>query len=152
MCRKTIGIVGYGSIGEQVGLRAKLGFGMQVLAVTRHARQEHERPAHVDRMYTTESLAEVLPRCDYVVSILPGTPDTRHFWDAAHLARLRGDAVFMNLGRGTSVDEAALVDALQACHAHTPRAGRGEGGAGRVLRPTAHNAGREDTRRGVGCV
>lgn len=60
-----MGIVGYGSIGEEVGVRAKLGFGMRVIAVKRHATDR--MPAHVDEVHTSDALPSLLPQCDYVV-------------------------------------------------------------------------------------
>jgi phosphoglycerate dehydrogenase-like enzyme len=57
---------------------------------------------------------EMIERCDYVVSALPLTPETKAFIDAADFAAMKPTAVFLNVGRGPVVDEPALIEALQS--------------------------------------
>ncbi len=65
-------------------------------------------------VYGEESLAELLPRTDALVMILPGSASTRHALGAERLRLLPRHAWVVNVGRGTSIDEAALADALDA--------------------------------------
>ena len=105
---KTIGILGVGSIGSEIAATAKH-FGMHVRGYTRAS----ETCAHVDAYYHGDALPEFAAGCDYVVSVLPKTAATHHMVDAAFLWALPSHAVFINVGRGATVDEAALIDALQ---------------------------------------
>jgi phosphoglycerate dehydrogenase-like enzyme len=65
-------------------------------------------------IFTEESLNELLPRTDALVMILPGSEATRHVLNRERLALLPKHAWVVNVGRGTSVDEDALVGALEA--------------------------------------
>jgi phosphoglycerate dehydrogenase-like enzyme len=58
-------------------------------------------------------LGERLGAADHVVNLLPGTPDTAHYFDAALFSRCKPGAVFYNVGRGTTVDQSALLAALE---------------------------------------
>ncbi len=58
----------------------------------------------------------MLAACDIVVNVLPLTPDTRHFFDAQAFAAMKPSAYFINIGRGATVDEHALISALQQGH------------------------------------
>jgi len=99
----TLGLVGYGRIGQAVARRGA-GFGMRVL---HHTRRDTGQPDYV------ADLDELLARSDIVSLHVPLTPDTRHLIDAARLARLRPSTVLVNTARGPVVDEAALADALE---------------------------------------
>jgi glyoxylate reductase len=91
----TLGIVGWGRIGQAVARRAA-GFGMEIV---------HSRPA---------PLEELLERSDFVSLHVPLTPETRHLIDAAALARMKPTALLVNTARGPVVDQSALADALRA--------------------------------------
>jgi phosphoglycerate dehydrogenase-like enzyme len=65
-------------------------------------------------VHTLEELDEVLARADVVCSMLPDTEATRNLFDAARFALLKEGAVFVNVGRGSVVDETALVEALRS--------------------------------------
>lgn len=97
---RSAGIIGYGGIGRAIGSRATA-LGMHVTGVGR--RQELGDP----------TIDDVIGQSDYVVVSAPLTPATHRFISAARIARMRADAVFINVGRGRTVDETALVDALQ---------------------------------------
>jgi phosphoglycerate dehydrogenase-like enzyme len=97
---QTLGIIGYGSIGEAIGRRATA-LGMHVMTVRR--RQEIGEP-------TTD---DVMSSCDFVALSMPLTPSTRGMVDAARIATMRSSAVLINVSRGAVVDELALVDALE---------------------------------------
>ena len=112
---KTIGLLGVGSIGAHLAGTAKH-FGMQVRGFTR----ESETSAQVDRYYHPspspegkEGLIEFAQGLDYLVSVLPRTMDTNKIVDEQLLNALPQHAVFINVGRGNSVDEAALEKALK---------------------------------------
>ena len=118
----TLGIVGYGSIGREVGRLGKA-FGMQVLALRRSTGREERGYAVEDtgdpdgtlpeRFYPPESLHEMLAKSDYVVIALPLTPDTTHFIGEAELRAMKPNAYLVNIARGAIVDEGALVQALK---------------------------------------
>ncbi len=104
----TLGLLGVGSIGKHIAATAQH-FGMRVLGMKRSA----DPVEGVDEMYTLEQRAAFLPQVDYLVAVLPATPQTEDFVDAEFLALMRQDAVFINVGRGSTVDETALLQALQ---------------------------------------
>lgn len=97
---KCVGIIGYGGIGHAAGRRAAA-LGMQVLPFRRT--QELGDP----------SLVEVMSGSDYVVVSLPLTPGTRGLISREKLAVLKPSAVVINVGRGPTIDEPALLDALR---------------------------------------
>lgn len=106
---RTLGIVGYGDIGRAIAERAR-GFGMKVTGVRRRPAPD----ALCEEVLGQDALSTVMARSDYVVVTLPLTPDTRGLVSADHIAAMKNDAVFINIGRGPVVDEAALVTALEA--------------------------------------
>jgi phosphoglycerate dehydrogenase-like enzyme len=118
----TLGILGYGSIGREVG-RLGQAFGMRVLALRRsHGRaDEGYTPKETgdpvgavpDRFYAPEEVGEMLGQCDYVVIALPMTPETRQFVGEAELRAMKRSAYLVNIARGAIVDEEALIRALQ---------------------------------------
>src|SRR4029450_6032452 len=70
--------------------------------------------ADVDQYFHGDDLPAFAADLDYLVSVIPNTSATRHLVDATLIAALPARAVFVNPGRGTVVDEAALADALQS--------------------------------------
>lgn len=110
---KTLCIVGMGNIGRAVAGRAKP-FGVRVTGVKRTVREDDEAWRYADALYATADLKDALGEADYVVATLPGTPETRRLIDAGALERMKPGAYFVNIGRGSVVDEAALVEALES--------------------------------------
>jgi lactate dehydrogenase-like 2-hydroxyacid dehydrogenase len=108
---KTLGIVGLGRIGRAVARRGREGFGMHVLASTRHPPGAAE--AATLGVEVCGSLAELLGRADFVSLHVTATRETRHLIDAAALRAMQRHAVLINTARGEVVDEAALVTALR---------------------------------------
>jgi len=120
----TLGIVGYGSIGRELARIAKSAFGMTVLASKRDPRRrvddgyclpgtgdpEGRLP---DEWLGHAQLDSLLARSDVVVLCAPLTPETRGLIGDAALRRMKPSAYFINVGRGASVDEAALTRALR---------------------------------------
>jgi phosphoglycerate dehydrogenase-like enzyme len=105
---KVLGIVGVGAIGEEIAKLSR-GFGMRVLGVRRSGRPS----AYVDRMYDIQGLDEVLQESDYVVVTLPVTKETRHLIGRSQFRRMKSTAFFINIGRGSTTDTEALIEALQ---------------------------------------
>ena len=106
---RTICLVGVGEIGGAIAQRAKE-FGMTAVGVRRNANLTHP---HLDQIVGEEAWHEALARSDYVVSSLPLTDRTRGMFNAAAFRAMRPDAVFINVGRGKTVVERDLVEALQ---------------------------------------
>ncbi|HLG76043.1 MAG TPA: NAD(P)-dependent oxidoreductase [Ktedonobacteraceae bacterium] len=119
---KTIGIVGYGSIGREVARLAKA-FGMRVLAMQRSS--DHRDRGFLfpgigdpdgtlpDRYYTFEQLHTMLQECDVVVIAVPLTPQTTNLFDEAAFRAMKSSAFLINIARGEVCDTQALVQALQ---------------------------------------
>ncbi|WKZ34530.1 MAG: D-2-hydroxyacid dehydrogenase [Anaerolineales bacterium] len=105
---KTIGLLGVGSIGAEVARTAK-SFGMTVWGYTRGS----EASEHVDKYFHGDELLQFAHGLDYLVSILPNTNKTRKIMDATLLSALPPHAIFINVGRGSAVDESALIRALE---------------------------------------
>lgn len=103
-----LGIAGFGAIGQAVARRAA-GFGMQVSYWARGPKRE----AEVLGARHVLSLEELVSECEIVSIHLPLSPETRHLFNAALLARFTPGAVLVNTARGAVVDEAALVAALE---------------------------------------
>lgn len=105
---KTLGIIGLGAIGSEFA-RLASAFGMRTLGVRRSG-----KPAeNVEQMYTMEELHEVLAQSDFIVNVLPYTPETHHVFNSERFAHMKRSAVFLNFGRGASVNTDDLVIALQ---------------------------------------
>jgi glyoxylate reductase len=100
----TLGIVGFGRIGQAVARRAD-GFGMVVI---HHTRTDTGRPGW------TGDLDALLGAADIVTLHVPLTPDTTHLIDARRLSLMKPTAVLVNTARGPVVDESALAEALHA--------------------------------------
>lgn len=106
---KTLGILGYGRIGQAVARRA-LAFDMDVLAIRRDATRPD--PHGLAFVRGPAALDEVLGRADYLAITLALSVDTRGLIGARQLARMKPTAVLINVARGEVVDEDALYDAL----------------------------------------
>jgi phosphoglycerate dehydrogenase-like enzyme len=104
---KQLGLLGVGTIGGALARTAKH-FGMRVKGYTRSS----ESCADVDAYYHGDERLAFASDLDYLVAVAPNTSETRRLVDAALLAALPPRCVFVNPGRGSVVDEAALADAL----------------------------------------
>ena len=107
---KTLGVLGFGRIGQQVARRA-LGLGMRVVAYDPFVSAERFRELGVEELATPE---DVYDSADFLTLHLPLTPKTRGSIDAAAFARMRPGVRLVNAARGELIDEPALVDALQS--------------------------------------
>lgn len=107
ICGKRLGILGLGKIGNRIAHRAAHGFDMTV--------GYHNRAAVIESPYQYfSSLIELAEWADFLIAAAPGGADTRHLINAEVLAALGPKGHLVNVGRGTVVDTAALIDALQA--------------------------------------
>ena len=108
MAEKTIGLLGYGHIGKSIAVRAKA-FEMQVHVANRTA----VAPSPiVDRYYRLDQMAQFWGSADFFVVSVPLAPETNGMVDADAFAAMRPTAVILNVGRGATIDEQALYDAL----------------------------------------
>jgi phosphoglycerate dehydrogenase-like enzyme len=114
MAGRTLGIVGLGAIGRATAVRARA-FDMQVVATRRRVQNEYSDP-DVDRLWPLEQLDKMLGHCDAVLLSAPSTPETSDLFDAGRFAAMKPGAVFVNVSRGSLVDEPALVEALRSGH------------------------------------
>jgi phosphoglycerate dehydrogenase-like enzyme len=108
----TLGVIGLGAIGTAVAVRARA-FDMTVIG-TRRSYKEGQQHDAVDELRGVDDLHDVLGRCDAVVVSAPGTADTENMFDAAAFAAMKPGALFCNVGRGSLVDEPALIAALES--------------------------------------
>ena len=107
---KTLGVLGFGRIGQQVGRRA-IGLGMRVVAYDPFVSKERFRELGADRAETTD---DVLDAAEFLTLHLPLTAETTAMLDATAIARLPDGARLVNAARGELVDEDALLEALRS--------------------------------------
>jgi D-2-hydroxyacid dehydrogenase (NADP+) len=106
---KTVGIFGIGVIAEALAPKCKV-FGMNVIGISSVPRLV----AGFDRMHASSQLTKVAGELDFFVLLTPLTEKTRNSIDAKVFAAMKPTSFFINLARGGVVDEAALIEALQA--------------------------------------
>ncbi|RYZ11853.1 MAG: hypothetical protein EOO24_05150, partial [Comamonadaceae bacterium] len=109
---KTLGLLGFGRIGQAIARRAALGFGMPVLYHARHEVDLAQHAPQLQGLARHTPLADLLARSDYVVAMLPLSESTRGMIDASVFGAMKPGAVFVNGGRGPTVVEADLLAAL----------------------------------------
>jgi phosphoglycerate dehydrogenase-like enzyme len=103
---KTLGLVGVGAIGRAVARRARA-FDMTTVGLRRRS-----EVGTVEAIALCSSLDDLLSVSDHVVLAAPATPQTRHMFDRSAFARMKPQVHFVNVSRGTLVDQDALVEAL----------------------------------------
>ena len=108
-----LGVVGYGGIGRAIGRIAHEGFGMRVTGLRRRPELTDIRRDPAESVVGVDGLRELLRECTYVALAAPLTGASRAMLGADELALMRSDAVLVNVGRGSLIDEAALVRHLQ---------------------------------------
>lgn len=121
---KTLGVLGYGSIGRETA-RIAQALGLRVLALKRHPDSRAD-PGWVpkgvgdpdglipERFYGPAERQAILAESDYLAVTLPLTAETRRFLGAQEIAAIKPAAYIVNIGRGEVIDQAALVEALTA--------------------------------------
>ena len=105
----TLGIVGLGAIGRRIAVIAGA-FGMRVIALKRTTASS----PGVERVFGPGQAVPFLKEAEYVVNTLPLTPQTRGYFGPQQFAAMRSDAVFINIGRGATVQTDALLHALNS--------------------------------------
>jgi gluconate 2-dehydrogenase len=106
---KTLGIIGMGRIGSAIAKRANLGFDMKILYHNRSANEQAEKLYEARRC----ELDELLEASDFVCLMTPLTNKTKHLMDEREFNLMKHTAIFINGSRGETVNEKALVQALQ---------------------------------------
>ena len=104
----TIGITGFGGIGQEVARIAKA-FRMKVYATKRTPVISD----NLDRLFKPSELDEMLPLCDFVINCLPSSEETYRLFSKSRFELMKTSSMFINVGRGESVDEVSLAEALQ---------------------------------------
>jgi phosphoglycerate dehydrogenase-like enzyme len=103
-------IVGYGSIGRELARRARA-FDLRVWGVTRSGKGD---ATYAEKIVPATQLDEVLREADYVVIAAPETQETAQLVNAARIAKMKRGARLINVGRGSLLDESALLHALES--------------------------------------
>jgi len=106
---KTLGILGLGAIGQELARKAEA-LELRVIGT----RRRPEPMPHVERVHGPEETEEVLAASDFVLLLLPVTPETRGFMNAARLKRMKPSAYLLNFGRGELIVDGDLIEAVQA--------------------------------------
>jgi phosphoglycerate dehydrogenase-like enzyme len=105
---RVIGILGLGSVGQEIAKRGKQ-FGMRIVGFKRTP----ERMKNMDQVYGPQDLKKMIPLVDYLVVALPFTPETYHLLGEEELNLIKDGAILFNIGRGTVIDERALTKVLK---------------------------------------
>lgn len=108
---KTIGILGYGTIGARIA-KAASGFDMPVWGFRQHAAPSE----YADHIVNESGLPELLNVSDYVINVLPLTRQTRYLINAERFSQMKRGAYYISIGRGMTTDTGALLDALNSGH------------------------------------
>ena len=107
--QKRVGILGIGAIGEEIARKCKA-FGMTVLGIDIVQRKVDA----VDYSYGPEDLLKVVQEVDYLIIVVPLTPQTRKMVETKVLSSMKPTAFLINIGRGEILDEDALIHALES--------------------------------------
>jgi phosphoglycerate dehydrogenase-like enzyme len=105
---KTIAILGTGSIGSEIARLAQA-FRMKTVGLNRSGRSVE----YFDEIYTNDRVNECIGQADFIVAVLPFTKETEHFLGREQFKAMKEEAIFINIGRGQTVNEADLMEALR---------------------------------------
>lgn len=111
LTNKTIGIIGYGKIGQEIGRVAKC-FGMKVVGVKRNL-NKRDINFYPDELISFKEMEKALRKADVVVLSLPLTSETKDLIGERELKMMKKEAILVNIGRGKTIREDALVKALR---------------------------------------
>ncbi len=106
--QKKVGIIGVGVIGKEIARKCKA-FGMTVYGITSTKREIE----HVDHSFGPDGLLQVMGEVDYFINVIPSTPQTLNMIGAREFSVMKPTAFFINIGRGETVDEEALINTLE---------------------------------------
>ena len=104
----TVGIIGLGAIGAEIAKKAAF-MGMHVIGVKRTSGPVD----HVDEVHVPDDMAAVFQRSDYIINLLPYTQETEMLIDQRFFDQMKPTACFINIGRGRTVNEDDLIEALR---------------------------------------
>ncbi len=105
---KVLGILGLGSVGKEIARRGKQ-FGMRILGVKRVPGPVE----NVDQVFRPDDLRKMIPQVDYLINVLPLTPETYHLLGERELSLMKKGAFLFSMGRGKTINEKALEKVLQ---------------------------------------
>ena len=105
-------VLGLGDLGGNFAKRVKA-LGSYVIGVRR---TKADKPVYVDELYQPDALRELLPRADIVAMTLPQTPDTAKIMNEETISLMKPGSILVNVGRGSAVDQDALIKALESGH------------------------------------
>lgn len=108
LANQTVLLLGFGAIARRL-VELLEPFHLKVMAVRQHPRGEESVPT-----YAIGELDRLLPLADHVLNILPANPATDQLVDATRLGAMKPGAIFYNIGRGTTVDQEALIRSLES--------------------------------------
>lgn len=109
---KTLCIAGYGTIGRKIAMIAQT-FDMRVIGVrSTVSPEERATDPFTDEVIPADELSGILPESDIVLNLLPLTQSTKHFFDKERFGLMKPGTMFVNLGRGATVDDNALIMAI----------------------------------------
>jgi len=111
---KTFVVVGYGNIGSVCAKAAKGAFNMRVIGVNKFPDMvTKEEASHADEVVGLDQYDRVIKEADFILGALPKMVSTDNFFNNSNcFSKMKKSAVFMNIGRGTTVDEDDLANAL----------------------------------------
>lgn len=104
----TVGILGLGEIGQETATKAKA-MGMYVIGLKKNKADIQD----VDEIFTYQEMAEVFKRSDYIINLLPYTPQTDKIVNRKYFDLMKPGACYVNVGRGKTVNEEDLIEALK---------------------------------------
>lgn len=105
---KTVGVIGVGNIGIHIAKKCKL-LGMRVLGLKRTPIESE----WLDKCYSNDQLDELMKESDFIVVVVPSTPDTKKLIGERELRLMKKTAYFINVARGDVIDEEALIKVLE---------------------------------------
>jgi phosphoglycerate dehydrogenase-like enzyme len=110
---RVLGVLGLGSIGKEIAKKGKQ-FGMRVLGLKRVS----EPVESVDQVFGPDDLRRMIPLVDYLINVLPLTPETYHILGEKDLSLMKEGAFLFSIGRGKTINEKALEEVLQTKRIH----------------------------------
>jgi phosphoglycerate dehydrogenase-like enzyme len=113
--KKSMAIMGYGDIGAACAKIAKNGFGMKVWGIKRNPNDCSDLyRSYCDEVVGNDQYDRIVKEADFIVGVLPKVPDTEDFFNMeTTFSKMKKSAVFMNIGRGPTVQEEDLIKALK---------------------------------------
>lgn len=110
---RTLLTIGAGDLARAVAVVGRA-LGMRIVAVTRSPEKLREHKHVFDEIHGVAELHRLLPLADAVVSTVPDTLETRNMLDPSAIESMRSGCAFVNTGRGSTIDEVAMIDALRS--------------------------------------